>query len=289
LILVNLPIVVEELQQILTEQAGRKIQIRHAVSGERRKWIDMALSNGLMSLKQRVGQHAGQALRVDALREALELPELKRIECFDISHTMGEATIASCVVYDDFSMRNSEYRRYNITGITAGDDYAAMRQALLRRYQKLQQGEGKRPDLILIDGGLGQLNMAIEVMIELGVDIPLVGVAKGVERKAGMEQLFRPLVEKPLQLKSDSPALHLIQEVRDEAHRFAIAGHRAKRGKIRMASQLEEIAGVGEKRRRNLLARFGGLKGVQQASIEDLSQVEGISEALAKIIYQQFH
>jgi len=265
------------------------VQIRHAVTGERRQWLDMALQNALLALQQQAGQQAGQMLRVEALRNILSMPQLKRIECFDISHTMGEATVASCVVYDDYSIRTAEYRRYNITGITGGDDYAAMRQALLRRYQKLQQGEGKRPDLVLIDGGIGQLGIASEVMSGLGLDIPLVGVAKGVERKPGMEQLFRPLVEKPLQLESDNPALHLIQQVRDEAHRFAIAGHRAKRGKIRMASMLEEIAGVGEKRRRNLLARFGGLKGVQQASIEELARVEGISPALAEKIYQQFH
>ncbi len=289
LILTSLPVATEELENLFTEQAGYKVQIRHAVTGERRQWLDMALNNALLALQQRAGQQGGQMMRVEALRTVLAMPQLKRIECFDISHTMGEATVASCVVYDDFAMRTSEYRRYNITGITGGDDYAAMRQALLRRYQKLQQGEGKRPDLVLIDGGIGQLGMASEVMSELGLDIPLLGVAKGVERKPGMEQLFRPLVEKPLQLKADNPALHLIQQIRDEAHRFAIAGHRAKRGKIRMASMLEEIAGVGEKRRRNLLARFGGLKGVQQASVEELARVEGISPALAEKIYQQFH
>ncbi len=289
LILTSIPVATEELENLFTEQAGYKVQIRHAVTGERRQWLDMALNNALLALQQKAGQQGSQMMRVEALRAVLSMPQIKRIECFDISHTMGEATVASCVVYDDFAMRTSEYRRYNITGITGGDDYAAMRQALLRRYQKLQQGEGKRPDLVLIDGGLGQLGMASEVMSELGLDIPLVGVAKGVERKPGMEQLFRPLVEKPLQLETDNPALHLIQQVRDEAHRFAIAGHRAKRGKIRMASVLEEIAGVGEKRRRNLLARFGGLKGVQQASVEELARVEGISPALAQKIYQQFH
>lgn len=289
LILTSIPLATEELENLFTEQAGYKVQIRHAVTGERRQWLDMALQNALLALQQQAGKQAGQMLRVEALRHILAMPQLKRIECFDISHTMGEATVASCVVYDDYSIRTAEYRRYNITGITGGDDYAAMRQALLRRYQKLQQGEGKRPDLVLIDGGIGQLGIASEVMSGLGLDIPLVGVAKGVERKPGMEQLFRPLVEKPLQLESDNPALHLIQQVRDEAHRFAIAGHRAKRGKIRMASMLEEIAGVGEKRRRNLLARFGGLKGVQQASIEELARVEGISPALAEKIYQQFH
>jgi excinuclease ABC subunit C len=290
LILTSIEIPTEGFESLFSEQAGHKVLIRHAVTGERRQWLDMALSNGALALRQRVGQQAGQSLRLDALRIVLGLPELNRIECFDISHTMGEATIASCVVYDDLAMRNNEYRRFNITGITGGDDFAAMRQALTRRYQKLQQGEGKRPDLILIDGGIGQLGIAIEVMNELGItDIQLVGVAKGVERKPGMEQLFRPQLEKPLQLRADDPALHLIQQVRDEAHRFAIAGHRAKRGKIRMASVLEEIEGVGEKRRRNLLARFGGLKGVQQASIEELARVEGISPLLAEKIYQRFH
>ena len=290
LILTSTEIPTEELEGLFTEQAGHKVLIRHAVTGERRQWLDMALNNATLALQQQAGQQAGQVNRLEALRALLSMPHLKRIECFDISHTMGEATIASCVVYDELAMRNSGYRRFNITGITGGDDFAAMRQALLRRYQKLQQGEGKRPDLILIDGGLGQLGIAIEVMSELGInDIELIGVAKGVARKPGMEQLFRPSVEKPLQLKADNPALHLIQQVRDEAHRFAIAGHRAKRGKIRMASMLEEIAGVGEKRRRNLLARFGGLKGVQQASVEELARVEGISPSLAEKIYQRFH
>lgn len=203
---------------------------------------------------------------------------------------MGEATVASCVVYDDFAIRPQEYRRYNISGITPGDDYAAMRQALQRRYQKLKAGEGKRPDLILIDGGLGQLGIAVDVMSELGLlDIALVGVAKGVERKAGMEQLIRPGIEKSLQLPPDSPSLHLIQQVRDEAHRFAISGHRARRGKARTTSSLEDIEGVGEKRRRNLLTHFGGLKGVQQASVDELARVEGISPALAEKIYQSLH
>jgi excinuclease ABC subunit C len=290
LILTSTPIPTDELESLFSEQAGYKVQIRHSVTGERRQWLDMAINNAALALKQQAGQKAGQTIRLETLRTLLAMPQLKRIECFDISHTMGEATIASCVVYDDLAMRNSEYRRFNITGIIGGDDFAAMRQALLRRYQKLQQGIGKRPDLILIDGGIGQLGIAIEVMAELGInDIELIGVAKGVERKPGMEQLFRPSVEKPLQLLPDNPALHLIQQVRDEAHRFAIAGHRAKRGKIRMESVLEEIAGIGEKRRRNLLARFGGLKGVQQASVEELSRVEGISPSLAENIYHRFH
>lgn len=290
MIIINIDAQDEALEQLLSEQAGHKVQIRYAVTGERRQWQEMAEANALLALKQRAGMQAGQELRLEALRDVLVLPELKRIECFDISHTMGEATVASCVVYDDLAIRPQEYRRYNITGITPGDDYAAMKQALQRRYQKLQQGEGKRPDLILIDGGAGQLGMAIEVMAEYGLsDIALVGVAKGVERKAGLEQLLRPGEEKPLQLPNDSPALHLIQQVRDEAHRFAISGHRAKRGKARTASSLEEIEGVGDKRRRNLLTHFGGLKGVQQASIEELARVEGISPVLAEKIYNHLH
>lgn len=290
LIIVSEDIAGAALEELFAEQSGRKVQIRSGVSGERRQWLEMALQNAVLALRRRSEQQAGQGARVEALRSALELPQLARIECFDISHTMGEATVASCVVYDNLDMRSGEYRRYNINGITPGDDYAAMRQALTRRYQKLQAGEGKRPDLVLIDGGAGQLGVACEVMDELGLsDIQLMGVAKGPERKAGKEQLLLPQQEKPLQLAADSPALHLIQQVRDEAHRFAISGHRARRGKARTASMLEEIGGVGEKRRRNLLAHFGGLKGVQQASTEELAQVEGISPALAQKIYQQLH
>jgi len=194
-------------------------------------------------------------------------------------------------------MRSSQYRRYNIpvlssaegTGITPGDDYAAMRQALTRRYQKLVTGEGARPDLVLIDGGLGQLHIAMEVMHELGLnDMALVGVAKGVERKAGMEQLIYP-DGSSRQLRSDDPALHLIQQIRDEAHRFAIQGHRARRGKTRTTSTLESIAGIGAKRRQSLLARFGGLKGLMSASVDELAQVEGISRELAARIYEQLH
>ncbi|WP_035384850.1 excinuclease ABC subunit UvrC [Ferriphaselus sp. R-1] len=282
LVLVNVALETAALEELLGEQSGHKVAIRHQVNGERRQWLEMAEKNAQLALQQQAGLQAGQQARVGALREVLGLEQLARIECFDISHTMGEATVASCVVYDNLAMRNNEYRRYSITGITPGDDYAAMRQAVTRRYQKLQAGEGKRPDLILIDGGAGQLSMAVEVMAELGLsDIALVGVAKGVERKAGLEQLIRPDVAEPLHLPPDSPALHLIQQVRDEAHRFAIGGHRAKRAKVRMASKLEEIEGVGEKRRRNLLARFGGLRGVEQASVEELMQVEGISLALA--------
>lgn len=290
LILTNLPVEQEVFEQALGGGREQELQIRSTASGERRQWLEMAANNALQALRQRANMQAGQENRLEVLRSVLQAPDLSRIECFDISHTMGEATIASCVVYDNLAMRSAEYRRYNIKDITPGDDYAAMQQALTRRYQKLLTGEGKRPDLILIDGGLGQLGIAIKVMQELDLgDIALMGVAKGVERKPGKEQLLLPGVEKPLQLAPDSPALHLIQQIRDEAHRFAIAGHRAKRGKARTASVLEDIEGVGEKRRRNLLSRFGGLKGVQQASVAELAQVEGISVALAEKIYQQFH
>lgn len=283
----------ETLAQLLSEQAGHTVRISLAVSGERKQWLEMAQRNALLALKQRKAQQGGQKLRLDKLRELLDMPDLQRIECFDISHTMGEATQASCVVYENLDMRTSQYRRYNISGITPGDDYAAMRQVLTRRYQKLAEDGPKeevaRPDLILIDGGLGQLHIAMEVMHELGLnELTLVGVAKGEERKAGLEQLIFP-DGTAKQLRSDDPALHLIQQIRDEAHRFAITGHRAKRGKARTASSLEEINGVGDKRRRSLLTHFGGLREVALASVEQLAQVEGISKALAEKIYQQLH
>jgi excinuclease ABC subunit C len=292
----------EMLSQLLSEQAGHAVRISTATGGERRQWLEMAQRNAQLALQQRLSQQGGQQLRLDRLREWLDMPSVHRIECFDISHTMGEATIASCVVYENLDMRSSQYRRYNIPvlsqvegavqpagAITPGDDYAAMRFALTRRYEKLVRGEGARPDLILIDGGLGQLHIAMEVMQTLGLhDLALVGVAKGVERKAGMEQLIFP-DGAAKQMQSSDPALHLIQQIRDEAHRFAITGHRAKRGKTRTTSSLEEIAGVGDKRRRSLLTHFGGLREVTQASVEQLCQVEGISKSLAETIYQQLH
>jgi excinuclease ABC subunit C len=283
----------ETLAQLLSEQTGHAVKISTATSGERKQWLEMGRRNALLALQQRMVQQGGQKMRFDKLREFLDMPDLHRIECFDISHTMGEATQASCVVYENMDMRSAQYRRYNISGITPGDDYAAMRQALTRRYQKLAEDgpkeEGTRPDLILIDGGLGQLHIAMEVMHELGLnDLALVGVAKGEERKPGLEQLVFP-DGSAKQLQSDDPALHLIQQIRDEAHRFAITGHRAKRGKARTASSLEEIIGIGDKRRRNLLTHFGGLREVAQASIEQLCQVEGISKSLAEKIYQQLH
>ncbi|MGQ5522507.1 excinuclease ABC subunit UvrC [Chitinimonas sp. PSY-7] len=279
------------LVELLSAQAGRKIAIVSNPIAERRVWLEMALKNASLAIQQRLLLESTQLGRVEALQEALQLPDTaQRIECFDISHTMGEATVASCVVYDRLAMQPKEYRHYNITGITPGDDYAAMRQVLTRRYGKIAQGEGVAPDVILIDGGKGQIGVAVEVIEEVGLQgALLVGVAKGETRKPGLEQLVVPSRDQTLQLPRDSAALHLVQTIRDEAHRFAITGHRARRGKARVSSSLEEIEGIGAKRRQKLLSRFGGLQGVKAASIEDLCQVEGINQTLAEKIYQALH
>ena len=280
----------ETLQILLTEQCGHKVAISLNPISERRIWLEMATENARLALKQMLERQISQEERLQALQQALDIAGLARIECFDISHTQGEATVASCVVYDNFAMRNGEYRRYNISGITPGDDYAAMRDVLSRRYHKVAEGEGRLPDLILIDGGKGQVSVAQETLVELGLnDANLLGVAKGEERKPGLEQLIFPGMKKPLQLPKDHPGLHLIQQIRDEAHRFAIQGHRARRGKSRTSSSLEQVSGIGAKRRQNLLTRFGGLKGVLTASIEELQQTEGISRALAENIYKELH
>jgi excinuclease ABC subunit C len=219
---------------------------------------------------------------------------LQRLECFDISHTQGEATIASCVVYDEQNIQPSQYRRYNITTAKAGDDYAAMREVLTRRYGKMTEAQAngetvKWPDAVLIDGGKGQVGMAVDVWAELGLHIPIIGIAKGPERKAGLEELILPFTGETFRLPPNSPALHLLQTVRDESHRFAITGHRKKRDKARITSSLSDIPGIGNKRRQALLIRFGGLRGVTAASVEDLAQVEGISAALAEKIYESLH
>ncbi len=280
-----------EMEAMLAGIAGRPVKVVSRPVGESRTWLDMARRNASLALGQRLSTQANQEARVAALQEFLcsESP-IARIECFDISHTMGEAPIASCVVYDKGAMQNSEYRRYNVKGVDPGDDYGAMRFALDKRYRKLADGEGRAPDLILIDGGLGQLNAARSVMTDLGLHlIRMIGVAKGVERKPGMEQLFFPGEDEPRRLPPDHPALHLIQQVRDEAHRFAITGHRARRGKARTTSRLEEISSVGPTRRKKLLEHFGGLQGVLAASVDDLSRVAGISRTLAERIYQELH
>jgi excinuclease ABC subunit C len=282
---------VDSFESTLSEQSSRKIKVITNAIGDKRVWLKMAQTNAELALSQRLATSANQAAKLVALRAALHLSEsVERIECFDISHTMGEATVGSCVVFDRGDMQNGEYRRYNITGITPGDDYAAMRDVLTRRYKKVAAGEGKRPDLVFIDGGKGQLGVAIEVMQEVGLDdLLLVGIAKGEERRPGLETMIFSDTGEMLNLEKDNQGLHLLQQIRDEAHRFAITGHRAKRGKARVTSSLEEIAGVGAKRRKALLTRFGGLDGVKGASIDELAQVEGISPSLAQTIYEQLH
>ena len=290
LIIVSEKICREALQVSLAERSGHKVVISVNPKSERRVWLDMAIRNAHQGLDQQLGAQINQEERLQLLQNTLEVTNLTRIECFDISHTQGEATVASCVVYDNFSMRNEEYRRYNIVGITPGDDYAAMRDVLSRRYHKAAEGDGKIPDLILIDGGKGQVKVARNTLVELGLDfVTLVGVSKGKERKPGLEQLIFSGTKKPLQLPKDNLGLHLIQQIRDEAHRFAIQGHRARRNKSRVKSYLTEIDGVGNKRRQNLLIQFGGLKGVLTASIEELQQVDGISRTLAEKIYKELH
>ena len=281
----------DALVEFLSTQAAHKVQLVANPAGERRQWLDMAQKNAQLGAQQQLSLHASQEARLLALQQALGLTEaLQRIECFDVSHTMGEATVASCVVYDQTAMQKSQYRRFNISGIEPGDDYAAMRDVLTRRYRRIVAGEGTLPDLVLIDGGKGQLGVACEVFAELGLsDVQLVGVAKGEQRKPGLEQLIIPGRPNPLQLPGEHPALHLIQQIRDEAHRFAIQGHRARRAKTRNTSTLESIAGIGAKRRQGLLARFGGLRGLMSASVDELAQVEGISRALAARIYDQLH
>jgi excinuclease ABC subunit C len=259
--------------------------------GERRVWVQMAEKNARLALAQRARERSTQENRIAALREALGLPEsAQRIECFDVSHTMGEATVASCVVYDRHAMQKGEYRRYNVRGLTPGDDYAAMNQVLARRYEKVSAGEGKIPDLILIDGGRGQVNAARAALAELGLnDVTVVGVAKGPERKPGLEELVLETEGQPLSLPPQHPGLHLVQSIRDEAHRFAIVGHRARREKARTTSTLTAIPGVGAKRRQKLLAHFGGLQGVQAAAVDELAKVEGVSRTLAEKIYRHLH
>jgi excinuclease ABC subunit C len=231
------------------------------------------------------------AKRLAMLQQLLELEELpQRIECFDISHTQGEGTVASCVVFDREGARRSDYRRFNIDGIVGGDDYAAMQQALLRRYTRLKKEDSRLPDIVLIDGGKGQVGVAMNVLEELQIrEILVVGVAKGPERRPGMEILHIPAQDRQLDLDATSPALHLIQEIRDEAHRFAISGHRQRRGKARRVSPLEGIPGVGPRRRQQLLKQFGGLQEVMRAGVEDLDKVPGISRTLAQQIYDTFH
>lgn len=279
------------LTAAVAELRGREIAISHRVRGTRARWQQLALTNAEQALGARLANRQHVAARFEALAEALDLDEPpQRLECYDISHSSGEATVASCVVFGPEGPLKSDYRRFNIEGITAGDDYAAMHQALTRRFSKLKDGDGKLPDILLVDGGKGQMAMAREVLQELAVpELILLGVAKGVTRKPGLETLYLNDAEHEFTLPADSPALHLIQQIRDEAHRFAITGHRARRGKARRTSSLEEVAGVGPKRRRELLKHFGGLQELNRASIDEIAKAPGISKKLAESIYAALH
>ncbi|MCK5335662.1 MAG: excinuclease ABC subunit UvrC, partial [Gammaproteobacteria bacterium] len=278
------------IADVLSEKRGKKVIISSSVRSERRHWLENAQQNAQKALMTRVNSAAGMIKRFDALQELLHLDHIPaRLECFDISHTMGEATVASCVVFTPEGPLKTDYRRFNIEGIQPGDDYAAMKQALKRRYAKIRKSEGKKPDILFIDGGKGQLSQAIEVMNQLEIeDVLLIGVAKGEGRKAGLEKLVMTDGTE-LYPGQQSMALNLILHVRDEAHRFAITGHRARRQKSRTSSQLEQIPGMGAKRRQSILKHFGGLQAVSKAGVEDLAKTPGISKNLAQLIYDSFH
>lgn len=279
------------LIEVIESLRGRSLSISLRVRGTRARWQQLAVTNAEQALAARLANRQHLAERFEALAAVLEMDEPpQRMECFDISHSSGEATVASCVVFGPEGPLKSDYRRFNIEGVTAGDDYAAMHQALTRRFSKIKDGEGKLPDVLLVDGGKGQLAMAREVLQELAVpDLILLGVAKGTTRKPGLEVLYLNDAEHEFTLPGNSPALHLIQQIRDESHRFAITGHRARRGKTRRTSTLEEVAGIGPKRRRELLNHFGGLQELSRASAEEIAKAPGISKKLAELIYDTLH
>ena len=279
------------LELELSKRLGRKVAIRTRVRGDRARWLDMARTNAEQGLGVRVASNATIERQFKSLGEALDLEETpQRIECFDVSHTSGEATVASCVVFNTAGAMKSDYRRFNLSPAVAGDDYGAMAEALRRRYERIRKGEVPMPDILFVDGGKGQLSEAMKVLEELELDwLNVVAVAKGRARRPGAERLFRPGSDTPLQLPPDSAALLLIQQIRDEAHRFAITGHRQRRAKARRQSPLEQIPGLGPKKRRELLRQFGGLQGIVGASVDDLVKVRGIGRSLAESIYNELH
>jgi excinuclease ABC subunit C len=291
-IIVNLPVPeAATIAEMLSERSGHKVRIKSRVRGDRARWVEMAVTNARHGAEMQFEASASLDARYEALAEALDLPAPPaRLECFDISHTAGEATVASCVVFGPEGPLKSDYRRFNIEGVAAGDDYGALAQALERRYARVKRGEVPMPDVLFVDGGPGQLARAVAVLDALEIDgVRVVGVAKGEGRKPGRETLYLPEGAAPLRLPSGSAALHLIQQLRDEAHRFAITGHRARRQKARTRSPLEDVPGLGPKRRRELLRQFGGLQAVARAGVEDLERVKGISRQLAEAVYEHFH
>jgi excinuclease ABC subunit C len=279
------------LEAALKGRTGRAVPVRSGVRGTRARWLDMARTNAALGLRMKASSRASVREQLEALRDALALERVpQRIECFDVSHTMGESAIASCVVLGPEGPVKSDYRRFNLKGLTPGDDYAGMRQAVGRHFARVRNGERPMPDLLLIDGGEGQLRAALDALAGLEIrEFVTVGVAKGADRRVGQERLFLAGREAPLILAADCAALRLIQRVRDEAHRFAIAGHRKARSRTRLESFLEEIPGLGPARRRELLKSFGGLQGVRQASIEDLAKVRGVSRPLAELIFEKMN
>lgn len=279
------------LTEVLSEQAKRNVAISHNVRGERQKWLQMAVTNADNALQSKLANKQSLYSRFVSLQKEFGCAEVpKRLECFDISHTQGEQTVASCVVFDREGPVKSDYRRFNIEGVTGGDDYAAIHQAVFRRFKRMQQGEHPAPDILLIDGGKGQVAEAQKALAELQINnVMIVGVSKGPDRKAGMEKIILPGQDQPLDVTPGAAALLLIQHIRDEAHRFAITGHRQRRGKAKRQSSLEEIAGLGPKRRQSLLKQFGGLQGVANAGVDALAGIDGISRQLAQRIYDTFH
>ena len=290
-ILVSAPIeTLPLLSTALSEQAGRRVVIRQQVRGVRARWVEMTRHNAELALDQRLAGESSLRTRFEALQEVLGFDEIPgRIECFDVSHSAGEAAVASCVVFEPSGPIKADYRRFNIRDTGSGDDYAAMRQAIRRRYMRIQREEGKLPELLMVDGGKGQLGVAQALLAELQLqDVPILAVAKGSSRKPGLESILLATRPHALTLPDTSPALHLIQQIRDEAHRFAITGHRTRRSRTRRTSVLEQVPGVGARRRQRLLSAFGGLQALSRAGVEDLSRVSGISRTLAQAIYDTF-